>query len=53
MNLTAYSCHTIQSAAGAPGKDGYLHIPGASLTPGTAITVWGMETRGVDFTNHF
>jgi hypothetical protein len=53
MNLTAYSCHTIQSAAGAPGKDGYLHIPGALLTPGTAITVWGMDTRGVDFTNHF
>jgi hypothetical protein len=53
VSLTPYSCITVQSAEAEPGKEAYLHIPGASLDPRTTITVWGFDTRGVHFTNHF
>ena len=53
MKLQSYGCYTIQSALGAPGEAGYIHIPNASLDMNTTITVWGFDTRGVDFTNHF
>lgn len=53
VNLTAYGCYAIQSTLGTPGGAGYIHIPNASLDTDTPITLWGYDTRGVDFTNHF
>ncbi len=53
MKIDAYGCYTIQSALGKPNKDGYLHIPGATLEKNKPITLWGLDTRGVEFTDHF
>lgn len=53
MELAPYSCFTIQSTAGSPGGEGYVHIPYASIDKNVVITAWALDGRGVDFTNHF
>lgn len=53
MNIEGYGCYTIQSCLGQLGRDCYIHIPGAGIDSGRVITMWGYDTRGVDFTDHF
>lgn len=53
MAIEGYGCYTIQSSLGQPGRDCYIHIPGAGIDAGRVISVWGYDTRGVDFTDHF
>jgi hypothetical protein len=53
VNITGYGCYTIQSCLGQLGRDCYIHIPSAGIDAGRVITMWGYDTRGVDFTDHF
>ena len=53
MNIDSYGCYTIQSCLGQLGRDCYIHIPSAGIDSGRVITMWGYDTRGVDFTDHF
>ncbi|MFN8192723.1 MAG: hypothetical protein U0R80_00400 [Nocardioidaceae bacterium] len=53
MNVEAYGCYTIQSSLADPGGDCFIHVPNAGLDPGRVIAMWGYDSRGVDFTDHF
>ena len=46
MKLDAYGCYTIQSALGAPQKEGYIHVPFASIADGQEIRLWTWDSTG-------
>lgn len=48
-----YRIKNVRSSGEANTEKGHVHLPGASMKSGTAITQWDYDNRGVEFTDHF